>query len=56
VRVFFNLGLVHTLEYVVASADLKPSTEHSPRGAELHWNADTFAEMHHFIAVAACEE
>jgi hypothetical protein len=26
------------------------------RGAELRWIADTFAEMHHFIAVVACEE
>jgi hypothetical protein len=25
-------------------------------GAELRWNADTFAEMHRSIAVAACEE
>src|SRR6202795_393651 len=24
-------------------------------GAELRWNADTFAEMHRSIAVAACE-
>jgi hypothetical protein len=24
--------------------------------AELRWNADTFAEMHRSIAVAACEE
>jgi hypothetical protein len=35
---------------------LVPLADIAPTGAELRWNADTFAEMHRFIAVAACEE
>ena len=36
---------------------LAPLADIAPTGgAELRWNADTFAEMHRSIAVAACEE
>jgi hypothetical protein len=33
-----------------------PSTDLARTGAELHWNANTLAEMHGIIAVAAREE
>ena len=39
-----------------ASANLHISRHRAHGGAELRWNADTFAEMHRSIAVAACEE
>jgi len=39
-----------------ASETLNISRYRAHGGAELRWNADTFAEMHRSIAVAACEE
>ena len=39
-----------------ASKNLHIGRHRAHGGAELRWNADTFAEMHRSIAVAACEE